>query len=184
MFDLRVMDTGLEQATREEWSSQMQDNPESNPIRYEQALDWARKYAHGELADKHCHSYALVRTGEDVACALLELSHGKPIDQLRMLRIHVEPNLDIAGATHQQIEGQIGDLAHLAAFGISSAINLTIDELPAQSLKVLGSTPLTIDFLEGVCPFMQDFDLLEFSVIKQWLLIRRKPAALNSVKIL
>ena len=161
-FALLPSTAEIASATELEWRRQLRSVAGQLPEgKFMGALDWAKRFAEGK-ADEHTYSFALVKEGGSHATALVELTHalaGQPDAWLKMLRVIVEPSLDLSGQV-TPIE-TVQELARVAAFILLHGLGLAVKELPARELKVWGITPLTPVFLDTIASALAEGEALK-----------------------
>lgn len=169
MFTLKAVTKESLEATRFRWQAQMSRRKgEILESRYLMILDWFDRIV--EKNSGNTMAYALERdSSPGYACAMLELSHARPeSDQpwLKVLSIHVEPCLDVAGD-----DAPITELAKIAAHAIVESLGLTFEQYPAKKLKVYAEAPLNRTFLEGIVGNITITEPFTITTHGNWLVI-------------
>lgn len=170
-FRLMLTDATILTATVLAWRRQLASLVGKVPnTRTTQALKWASDLVGGD-GEFGGYSYALVPEGDHAAVALVELTHafpGHPNARLKVLRIHVEPRLDVAAIAG---DPPLIELAQIAATILTEVLGLTFDELPAAQMRVWGSSPLTRDFLAATAAHLLDSANMKVHLEGAWLVI-------------
>lgn len=170
MFLFKALNKDLLDSTKQAWEEQIKSSiGDIYQQHYERILDWALRLIEGDT-NSDTHMYALFPEAEEnVACALLELSHARPSSDspwLKVLNITVAPKYDVQNDHHI-----ISDLASIAARAVTESLGLTFEQYPSRQLKVYASTPLTLAFLEGVSATMAGNIGINVTTHGNWLVI-------------
>jgi len=171
MFSFKEVNEKIYNDTKDEWESQISSFAGDILVtHYHRYLKWAKSYIDGDR-EANTYLYALTHKNKESAVAFVELSHARPNSNapwLKVLDIHVEPRLD----TSENIDLHL--LAKVASQAITETLGLTFKEYPSSQLKVYGTTPLNLDFLEGVASScsLEDYRL-DIKSQGNWLVINK-----------
>nr|VFK57652.1 MAG: hypothetical protein BECKTUN1418F_GA0071002_112312 [Candidatus Kentron sp. TUN]VFK64951.1 MAG: hypothetical protein BECKTUN1418D_GA0071000_13021 [Candidatus Kentron sp. TUN]VFK65996.1 MAG: hypothetical protein BECKTUN1418E_GA0071001_111812 [Candidatus Kentron sp. TUN] len=169
MLNLSKINPELLKGTRSEWLDQIDHDPaEFLPGRYISTLDWTKKCVHDE-GDGNIYAYAVVDNDRpDSARAILQLSHARPNSDspwLKVLSIHLEPNLDIS-----RNDEDISLIAEISIVALKGCLDLTFQEYPSNTLKLYAGTPLSLEFLRGLSQPLKEFGI-GISTHGNWLVL-------------
>nr|VFJ42317.1 MAG: hypothetical protein BECKFW1821A_GA0114235_100177 [Candidatus Kentron sp. FW] len=169
MLKFLEMDKSLLTSTRRDWEEQLNRDPgEFLPGRYLSILDWTTKCVDG-VGDHNTYAYAIVDDSKpDSARAILELSHARPNSDspwLKVLSIHLEPNLDVS-----ENDVDISIMAEISILALRECLGLAFSTHPSDTLKVYAGTPLSLKFLRGLSEPLKDVGI-NVSTHRNWLVL-------------
>lgn len=132
--------------TREVWLNQVEDiNQDDNtvlPSNYERVLDWFEKtVASDDEPYARPHAVVTESNGADYARALLKITYAQNRSRpfLKLLEIHLEPNLDLDGREHLDSSAR-REARRIVSSALVKSLEFTFESLPSSKLKVYGRT--------------------------------------------
>jgi len=170
MFHFKKLTPTLFRTTEKEWMIQIEKaNGEIFASHYRQVLDRGKKSIKKQC-DKNLYTYALTqKENPDLASAILEISHACPTAEapwLKLLAINIAPSFDAVYTPDSRV------LAKIVATAITESFELTFTDCVSEQLKVYCATPFSIEFVEGVCSGIKNFDGVNFSTSGNWFVIK------------
>nr|VFK13122.1 MAG: hypothetical protein BECKLFY1418C_GA0070996_100269 [Candidatus Kentron sp. LFY] len=169
MLEFLEMNNSLLTSTRRDWMAQIERNPAEFLVgRYLSILDWTSKCIQSN-GDENTYAYAIIDSDRpNSARALLELSHARPNSDspwLKVLSIHLEPNLDVS-----ENDVDISIMAEISVLALKECLKLAFSTHPSDTLKVYAGTPLSLKFLRGLCEPLKDLGV-NISTHRNWLVL-------------
>lgn len=156
------MSEELLQATSNAWLEQLKEL-ESGDEEFETIatisgkLDWAQSVVNGSPSKLNAGSYALLREGDEHACAVVELTvphKGTPSARVKLLTIRFEPNIDpeLQGVSDKGA----AERAQIFASCLGNVLVLTFTEFASTELKVYLRTNETRGVAASIATRLQD----------------------------
>jgi len=181
MPEVREFDLDLLEKTRSEWEEQVLSAKDEDDVvltgDYDLILNWVESVLKDD-SGKHKYARPCGVLWEDgYARSILKLTHAEPHTDdpwLKLLQIYLEPQVDIDQRTNLA-QGAVKEAERLLSASITKAIELTYDEIPAETLKVYGRTEKMRGLLHGIIAKLPEEENLpmveEVSMHGNWLVI-------------
>lgn len=177
MFSLKKMNHELLQATQDVWDSQLQglsDDVDLPSSRYEQVLDYARKYvAPGDNGNQII--YGVVEEGKDYSAAILDMANARRSrdPSLKLLNIYLQPQFSIE-SFDKVSSTLLREVNEVLTVALTESVRAAFRDHGLRKLKVYGRTGEMLGFFDQIIANLDSKEIgLEIYKQGAWLVFDR-----------